>query len=362
MSNGDKREGDERGSTDQSLRSERRKTDHELAKNALSVDIVATDVVTKARDTADALLDATRSDEDRDDADDRTPQNQRELVRARSVADAEIQKERHSADAIAADEHSERLVALARLLAHERQDTDLKLELERLRADAELTSREDFMAIVSHDLRSLLGAIALSAEMLTTVETRPDPFVKVRDYADRIQRFTARMHRIVGDLMDVASIEAGKLAIVRTSRDVALLLRDAVDAFGATAATQDITLTTACSAPGSINVDHERIFQVLTNLVGNALKFTPRGGSIGVRVERDATGATFTVTDTGQGIHADLLDTIFGRFVQAVETDRRGLGLGLFIAKSIVDAHGGTIGVHSTVGEGSTFSFTLPTA
>jgi signal transduction histidine kinase len=162
--------------------------------------------------------------------------------------------------------------------------------------------------------------------------------------------------------MDVASIEAGKLSLVRSERDVVLLLNDAREAFEATAAVQEIVLTTTCSTPGRINVDHERIFQVLTNLVGNALKFTPRGGHIAIAIERSADGAKFTVSDTGSGIAKNMLAKVFDRFVQSVETDRRGLGLGLFIAKSIVEAHGGTIWAESTVGEGSRFYFTLPTA
>ncbi|HEY6039397.1 MAG TPA: HAMP domain-containing sensor histidine kinase [Kofleriaceae bacterium] len=361
MSKGDKREADERGSTDQSLRSERRKTDMELAKKALSVDEVATDVVIEARGKADTLLDAARALEDRT-SDTRTPQGQRDVEDARLVADAAVHEARRGADVVAVDEHNKRLIALARLLAFEREDTDLKLELERLRADAVLTSREDFMAIVSHDLRSLLGGIALSAELLGTVESGPEPFVKVKHYAARIQRFSARMNRLVGDLMDVASIEAGKLSLVRSQRDVALLLVDAVDAFEATAAAQGIVLTTSCATPGPINVDHERIFQVLTNLVGNALKFTPRGGRIAIAIARNDEVVKFTVSDTGEGIRADLLEKVFDRFVQSVEADRRGLGLGLFIAKSIVEAHGGTIWVESTVGQGSSFHFELPTA
>lgn len=356
----DKRAPRERGATDQSLRSERRKTDHELAKKALSVDDVATDVVIEARGKADTLLDKARVLEDRVSAGTRPPQDQREVEDARVVADAAVDAARHDADAIAVDEHNKRSIALARLLAFERENTDLKLELERLRADAELTSREDFMAIVSHDLRSLLGAIALSAEMLKTVETGPDPFAKVKDYAGRIQRFSARMNRLVGDLMDVASIEAGKLSLVRSVRDVALLLRDAIEAFEATAAAQEIVLTATCTTPGSINADHERLFQVLTNLVGNALKFTPRGGRIAIAIDRRDEVVSFAVSDTGQGIAGEMLEKVFDRFVQSDEPDRRGLGLGLFIAKSIVEAHGGTIRAESTVGKGSTFYFTVP--
>lgn len=361
MTSGGKREFDERVSTDQSLLSERRKTDEELAKKVLSVDDVATNVVIEARGKADSLLDEARAVEDRLSGDGRSRDDQRAVEDARVAADAAVDEARRDADAVAADENNHRLVALARLLAFERQDTDLKLELERLRADVQLTSRNDFMAIVSHDLRRLLGGIALSAELLKTVENVPNPFARVNEYAERIQRFSARMNRLVGDLMDVASIEAGKLSLVRSRRDVTALLRDVIEAFEATAASQGVVLRTTCTSPGRFDGDHERLFQVLTNLVGNALKFTPRGGRIVVAVDRRDDVIEFAVSDTGEGITPDFLDRVFDRFVQSADGDRRGLGLGLFIAKSIVEAHGGSIWVESTVGQGSTFFFRVPT-
>jgi len=358
----DKREGDERESTDESLRSERRKTDAELAKKTLAVADAATDLVVEARGKADSLIDKARALEDRNSSDERSSADQRELEAARALADSALVDERRDADVAASEEHNKRLVALARLLAFERHDTDLKLELERLRADAELTTREDFMAIVSHDLRSLLGAIALSAELLKNVPPVPGSFAKVKDYAERIQRFSARMNRLVADLMDVASIEAGRLSLVRSRRDVSLLLRDAREAFDGTAQQLGISLETTCVTTGMIDVDHERIFQVLTNLVGNALKFTRPGGRITVRIELRADVVQVTVADSGEGIAPENLARIFERYVQTDVSDRRGLGLGLFIAKSIVEAHGGRIWAESTRGDGSTFSFTLPIA
>jgi signal transduction histidine kinase len=355
----DKRDAHERTSTDESLRSERRKTDDEMAKSVLLVDDVATSVVTEARDKADTLIDEARALED-SNTPHATPAKAHHVAAARARADAELDEARRGADAVAVDDHNHRVVALARLLAFERQDTDLKLELERVRADAELTRREDFMAIVSHDLRSLLGGIALSAELLKAVESAVDPFAKVKDYAERIQRFSARMSRLIGDLMDVASIEAGKLSLVRSRRDVAFLLRDATEAFEATAVAQGVSLSVSSSMSGVIDVDHERIFQVITNLVGNALKFTPSGGHISIAITRPGDVVQVSVTDTGEGIPPEALDRIFERYVQAREADRRGLGLGLYIAKSIVEAHGGTIGVESALGQGSTFFFTLP--
>jgi len=179
-------------------------------------------------------------------------------------------------------------------------------------------------------------------------------------YAERILRFSARMNRLVGDLMDVASIEAGKLGLVRTPRSPALLLRDSLEAFGPAAAAVGIELT--CESrigSATVDIDHERILQVLTNLVGNALKFTPKGGKIAIRVERRDDAVCFSVADTGPGVPAHLREKIFARYFQTNDADRRGLGLGLFISKSIVEAHGGRIWVESTPGNGSTFFFTV---
>ncbi|MBA3461833.1 MAG: HAMP domain-containing histidine kinase [Deltaproteobacteria bacterium] len=363
MGTGDKRDPIERGSTDESLRLERHKTDHALAKNADTLGHAAASVLGDAREKADTVLDDARAREDLKTSNDvdHTLQDRRDLSRARAHEDAILSEARQSADVLARNERGQQQIALARLLAFERQDTDLKLELERMRADTLLTSREDFMAIVSHDLRSLLGGIALSAQCMKGVEHSPEPFERVKLYADRIQRFSARMNRLIGDLMDVASIEAGKLALVRSRRDGALLLRDALDAFEEAATQDGIQLSTTCiHEPGVLEVDHDRILQVLTNLVGNALKFTPRGGKIGIAVETREGVVTFSVRDTGEGIERELLGKIFDRYFQSHDIDRRGLGLGLFIAKSIVEGHGGTIWAESEPGLGSAFYFTVP--
>ncbi|HUQ07066.1 MAG TPA: HAMP domain-containing sensor histidine kinase [Kofleriaceae bacterium] len=248
-----------------------------------------------------------------------------------------------------------------KLLAFEREDTDLRLEIERARADQALTTREDFMAMVSHDLRALLGGIALSAELLKGVDVSDESMVKVAKYAERIQRFSARMNRLVGDLMDVASIDNGKLALSFVRRDAAQLLIDAMDAFEPAALANGISLSCeSISDPGLIECDHERILQVLANLVGNAFKFTARGGQIVIRCERRDDEARFAVSDSGQGIPGELLEKIFTRYFQTLDGDRRGLGLGLFISRSIIEGHGGRIWAESIPGKGSTFHFTLP--
>jgi signal transduction histidine kinase len=349
-----KRDPRERSSTDDGLRQERQKTDAELAQRSKVVLDTAVDVINEARDKADSVLNRARDREDLKDG------HSSELTRAREREDAVIRAERHGADAVARDEVELQRIALASLLAFEREDTDLRLEIERKRADQALASREDFMAMVSHDLRSLLGGIALSAELLKEVEKSEQPFVKVTHYAERIQRFSARMTRLVADLVDVVSIEAGKLSLLRSPYDAKQLLRDSYDAFKPAAAGDGIELTCKSEGDlGSINLDHERILQVLTNLVGNALKFTARGGHITIQAKRLDDAVCFSVTDTGSGIPTELLEKIFDRYFQSEGGDRRGLGLGLFIAKSIVEAHGGRIWATSTPGKGSTVFFTV---
>ena len=345
----------ERESTDESLRVERDRTDTELANRAEEQREAAAGLVAEARDQADAVLADAR------ELADRAVAAEPSVHRAREREDAVVEGDRSGADANADDEGERRRIALASLLAFEREHTDLRLETERVRADQALASRGDLLAMVSHDLRSLLGGIALSAELLKDTRDVEDPFVKVDKYVERIQRFSARMNRIVGDLVDVASIEAGKLSLDRVRSDPALVLRDALEAFDHAASRYGITLRgERAAAPGAVELDHERILQVLTNLVGNALKFTPRGGEIVLRLGRRGDDVCFAVTDSGPGIPAEMLDKIFERYVQLTEGERQGLGLGLYISKSIVDEHGGRIWAESTPGAGSTFFFTLP--
>ncbi|HEY5950380.1 MAG TPA: HAMP domain-containing sensor histidine kinase [Kofleriaceae bacterium] len=297
----------------------------------------------------------------RDREDRKSPDESMQRNYARAHEDAVLEEERSEADDTARRERERRNVALAGLLEFEREGTDLRLEIERERVDKVLTSREDFMAMVSHDLRSLLGGIALSAELLKDVERADQPFAQVSRYVATIQRFSARMNRLIGDLMDVASIEAGKLAMVRIRHNASLLVRDSLEAFEPAAAAQGIELVCAPDETAAmVELDHERIMQVLTNLVGNALKFTPRGGRITMALERRKEDVCFSVTDTGTGIASELLEAIFERYYQLDVGDRRGLGLGLFIAKSIVDGHGGRIWAESAPGRGTTLRFTLP--
>lgn len=354
----------ERDLTDRSLRVERQKTDDELAKQRRSTEEDADAVVRRARDRADQVLQRARdrADENVDRSD--TPERVRGSVsRERAQEDEALQRERAVADDQLLNEREERKRALASLLAIERELTDEHLRIERARLDEAVTSRDDFLGMVSHDLRTLLGGIAMNASMLVMSASNDDAGNKIRRLAESIQRFTARMNRLVGDLLDVVSIEAGKLGVSPRQDDVIRLLRDASEAFQPIASAKGLSLEVEVAKDSLLaKFDYERILQVLANLLSNAIKFTPEGGRVSVRVEPRGTEVLFSVTDTGPGIPREKQAAIFDRFWQADVKDRRGLGLGLYISRCIVEAHGGRIGVKSKPGEGSTFSFTLPAA
>ena len=167
------------------------------------------------------------------------------------------------------------------------------------------------------------------------------------------------MTRLIGDLVDVSALEAGKLGITRARGDGAKLVAEAVEVFRPSAVAKEITLADEGGAPVMAAFDHDRVLQVLANLIGNAIKFTPSGGTIHVGCAAVADGVRFSVRDTGPGIPEAQLEAVFLRFWQLGAGDRRGLGLGLYIAKGIVDAHGGSIWVESVLGQGSVFHFTI---
>jgi len=354
-----------RDTTDESLRTERNKTDVEMAGSLGTLADTADDVIAEARNKADEVLSDARDAEDRKLAKAGSPGVGAQVLLGdeRAREDDALTTERSEADVAAADERARRRAAFANLLAYERQDTDLRLEIERAHADRALTSREDTLAMVSHDLRGLLSGISMSAGQLKQIAKTVDPTAQVSRYAELIERFGARMNRLIGDLIDIASIDAGKLSVVRQRHDVALLVGDSLETFEPAAAAHGIEVQCQIGSNiPSVEFDEERILQVLTNLVGNALKFTEKGGQVSLRVEARDRDVLFSVADTGRGIPGDRLEKIFERFFQSDSKGRRGLGLGLHIAKSVVEAHGGKIWAESKLGRGSTFFFTLPLA
>jgi signal transduction histidine kinase len=339
----------EREQTDESLRTERDKSDGAMLERRATLEKNEDEVVQRARDTADAVLSDARAKADQRLA---TDASRDTLTSLRAIEDEAVDDERATADESLARERVANARALARLLPLERDATDRHLLTERARSDDALENRDDFLGIVAHDVRNLLTGIVLTAEALA--DTAP---------AARIKRYVARMNRLIGDLVDVASIDAGRLAVTPAPDDFGALVAEAVDAFHVAAETKGITLVadeTDAAIPWTF--DRDRMLQVLANLITNSIKFTARGGTSRVRAARSGTELRVTVIDDGVGVPADMLEAIFERFWQVGKNDRRGLGLGLYISRCIVEAHGGTIRAESEVGKGSQFVVTLPAA
>ena len=243
---------------------------------------------------------------------------------------------------------------LAALLPLERQKTDRYLLTERARADDAVAHRDDFLGIVTHDLRDLLSGIVMCAALL------PDSTPEPNGTKQRIQRYAARMNRLIGDLTDVASIDAGQLKVVPTLADWSALIEEVAAIFTPSAAAQGVTLEIALAERSlPMRFDHDRMLQVLANLLANSLKFTPRGGKIRVEAELGSNELRCAVHDTGSGMPAHMLEAIFQRFWQR-SNDRRGVGLGLYITRCIVEAHRGRIWAESTEGVGTTLRLALP--
>lgn len=236
------------------------------------------------------------------------------------------------------------------------------VEHARLFNDAQQATkaRDDVLAVVAHDLRNPLNTVTMAVSLM--LETTPLDRVQERRQAEIVRRAADRMNRMIQDLLDVKRMESGNLTIDAKPEEPAAIINDTIDMLRPLAVGSTIRLDTNIEENlPHVVADTARIQQVLSNLVGNAVKFTPREGRITVCAERIDGEVRFSVIDTGSGIPAEQLPHIFGRFWQAKSSDRRGIGLGLAIAKGIVEAHNGRIWVESDVGLGSTFYFTLPT-
>jgi signal transduction histidine kinase len=230
------------------------------------------------------------------------------------------------------------------------------------RRTAELLSRarEDVLGVVAHDLRNPLNLVSMTTQLL--METDLTPERRKSTFAIN-ERAVHRMNRLIADLLDVVRMEAGHLSLNLGACDVSRVLSETMEAFQARAAEAGISLVLSAEPPNTIvQADEERVLQLIDNLVGNALKFTPKGGQVSIGGFIDTNELRVTVTDSGPGIPEEQRARLFERFWQARSADRRGLGLGLPIAKGIAEAHGGRLWVESTVGSGSSFHFAMPLA
>jgi PAS domain S-box-containing protein len=230
-----------------------------------------------------------------------------------------------------------------------------------------IRSRDDMMGIVSHDLRNPASAVKMLARsILAESREREDIPPDVTERVEVIQEAAAQIDALIQDLLDVTRLEAGRLAV--SPRDVAPvpLVEAALFAMRTLAESSGVELVATYEDDlPLVHADPERVTQLLSNLVGNALKFTPANGRVEVRVQPYNEGVLVSVTDTGEGIPSDQLPHVFDRFFQVSSTRmgaRHGAGLGLPIARGIVEAHGGTIWIESAQGRGTTVRFTLPRA
>lgn len=342
-----------RPKTDQTLRDSDLASENQADLSRDAERVEADKAKLKNRSDSDASRDLRRADKGRTPAK-RQDERDESLRRERETSDEAIKGERLRADTATEKERSHHQASAkssADLLSQEQQS--------HRETKATLTTREEFLAIVSHDLRNPLNHISLAAQNLLE-----EPKY-VKELATSISRSAGEMLRLIQDLLDIERVAGGgKLTLHYEEYDVSEIIQEAVEAFQGDAAPKEITLS---AKPGEVCgyvvCDRNRVMQVLSNLIGNAIKFTPIRGKICVSCA--GTGAEgkevqVSVSDTGEGIAPEKIKTIFERFSQINSQDRRGIGLGLYIAKMMVEEHPGRIWVESKLGEGSTFHFTLP--
>jgi two-component system phosphate regulon sensor histidine kinase PhoR len=234
------------------------------------------------------------------------------------------------------------------------QDITHEVVLDRL--------RQEFIANASHELRTPVTSVKVLLENLMD-GAKDDPAVRDEFIADAAMEID-RMHDLVNHLLDLAALESGRNHLELTKFDVNLVVEDAVSTVIPQAKQRDVRLSPDLPAGGVVlEADKSRVRQILVNLVANAVKFTPAGGSVRVELKQEVGQVRFSVIDTGIGIPAQDLPHIFDRFFRVTRGRSRlqgGSGLGLTIAKQVIDAHRGTIDVQSTEGQGTTFTFCLP--
>jgi signal transduction histidine kinase len=225
------------------------------------------------------------------------------------------------------------------------------------------TLKDDLISLVSHELRTPLTSIVGYLDLV--VEDGESLTEEQRSFLEVVGRNAKRLLSLVSDLLFVAQSEAGRMELERAPLVLRELIENAVSAAVPTAQARSIDLTFACHDAGNVVGDDQRLAQVVDNLLSNALKFTPPGGSVAVTLRKDGNTVLVEVADTGFGISPDEQDRLFTRFFRtesAVKRAIQGTGLGLSIAKAIVEGHGGTIGVESADGKGATFRVALPSA
>jgi signal transduction histidine kinase len=229
------------------------------------------------------------------------------------------------------------------------------------RRDAETAAkaREEILGIVAHDLRNPINRLTNTAQLVAEVDD-PAERDKLLGVA---RRAVQEINRLINDLLDTVRLRNGTLSMTITEVPCSALLHRAEEAFNPVSSEKGVRFSAHTDLDGlRVRADEGRAGQALGNLLGNAFKFTQRGGEVSLKAARVADQVRFDVSDTGPGLTHEQIEHVFDRFWQGRRGDARGVGLGLTITRAIVEAHGGRLWAESTPGRGSTFSFTLPVA
>jgi signal transduction histidine kinase len=233
---------------------------------------------------------------------------------------------------------------------------------ERQAAERSNHAKDEFLAMLGHELRNPLSAISSAASLIGLAGAGPDTVGRAKVI---IQRQSQHLSRIVDDLLDLSRAMSGKILLARQPLEVSALVNACLDTFKATGRTGSYTINVDL-APGWVDGDPTRLEQIATNLIDNALKYTPAGGVIDIAVTHDDDQVVLTVRDTGVGIAADLLPHVFDVFVQGsitIDRSQGGLGIGLALVRRLVELHGGSVSAESEgTGQGSVFEIRLPRA
>src|SRR5215217_602069 len=352
-----------REKTDHSLEEEREKTDEYLQDTLHKVEQKTSRKVRSIRQTTDEAVERQREEVDREkEEESASPKDEHLLMHERELADQIQALEREEEDRARSEERDQKQLIADALLEEERKKTDSNLLDERVHAEQELITRDQFVTLVSHDLKNPVAAIAISARLIKRdLSTATADLRTVSKHLANIEDSAASMSRMINDLLNVERIAQGQLALTPKKTEVGALLRECVQLFAPLMDSKSFSVTIDVDhGPIFAYLDHDRVLEVLSNLIGNSLKFTSQGGIIVFSARQQGTEVEISVSDNGRGIPKPLQGQIFERFSQLKVAEHNGLGLGLFIAKWIVEAHHGRIWVTSEPGKGSTFSFTLP--
>nr|BFD44348.1 ATP-binding protein [Pseudomonas sp. FFPRI_1] len=253
-----------------------------------------------------------------------------------------------------------------RFAANDLRRSALERDLARqvLREQQAVHARDELVAVVSHDLRNPMTVISMLCGMMQKAFSSDGPHTsrRIASAIDTMQQAASRMNTLLEDLLDTSKIEAGRYQITPQLLDVSQIFEEAYSLLAPLALDKSIDIRFDAEPDLMIDADPERLFQVLSNLVGNAIKFTPKQGQVSILASSDGEQIVFSVRDSGEGIAEDQLPHIFDRYWTLKEGNPNGTGLGLYISRGIVEAHGGTIEAFSELGTGSEFRFSVPRA